>query len=153
MKLVFLVMCVLPLVAVPAAADTAEHSSEHPEASPQGALMTRTVLLPANTNPRGTAFGGWTLAQMDIAGGIIATQRAQGHIVTVGVDEMSFLKPIYVGDAVSFYAEIKNTGRTSITVFIEAWALRGRQGELEKVGEGAYTYVLVDQNGDPKPLP
>lgn len=121
--------------------------------APKGALMVRTVPMPADTNPSGTVFGGWILGQMDIAGSIIGTERAQGQVVTAGVNKMSFLKPIHSGDAMSIYGEITETGRTSITISLETWVQRDRQGDLIKVGEGIFTYVLIDDNGVPKPLP
>ncbi|MEM7090149.1 MAG: acyl-CoA thioesterase [Pseudomonadota bacterium] len=131
----------------------ADNDASTTEEVPKGALMIRTVPMPADTNPYGTVFGGWILGQMDIAGSIIGTERAQGHVVTVGVDKMSFLKPIHAGDAISIYADITETGRTSITVSLETWVQRDRHGALIKAGEGIFTYVLIDANGVPKPLP
>lgn len=156
MKRILALVCCLSIFAADAAAEGtagAQQSVQAEGVTPQGELMIRTAVLPADMNPGGTAFGGWILGQMDIAGGIIGRQRAEGRVVTVGVDKMSFLKPIHAGDAVSIYAEIKGTGRTSITVYLETWAQRDGRGAHEKVGEGTFTYVHVDENGSPKPLP
>src|SRR5882757_6354017 len=89
----------------------------------------RTIAMPADANPAGDIFGGWVLAQMDLAGGVIAHRRAQGRAATVAVTGMTFHLPIFVGDEVSCYAEIVKTGRTSVTVKIESWARRNVTGE------------------------
>jgi acyl-CoA thioesterase YciA len=120
---------------------------------PRGELTTRTLTMPADTNPSGDIFGGWVLAQMDIAGGIFAGQRAEGRVATIAIDGMKFIRPIYVGDVMSIYCELARQGRTSIAVRLEAWALRGRIGEHVKVTEGLFTYVAIDQEGRPRPLP
>ncbi len=119
---------------------------------PQGELTTRTLAMPADANPSGDIFGGWVLSQMDIAGGIAAGQRAKGRVATVAVNAMSFIRPVNVGDILCVYATIERTGRTSISVRLEAWALRGRLGERVKVTEGAFTFVALDQQGKPRPL-
>ena len=119
---------------------------------PQGELTTRTLAMPADANPSGDIFGGWVLSQMDIAGGIAASQRAQGRVATVAVNAMSFLRPVYVGDILCVYAEIERAGRTSMAVRLEAWALRGRMSRRVKVTEGLFTFVSVDEKGNPRPL-
>lgn len=118
-----------------------------------GVLGLRNVAMPADINSGGTIFGGWILSQMDIAGGTISSQRAGGRVVTAGVDEMSFLRPIYIGDVVSIYGEIARIGRTSMAVFLVTWVLRDGSGEFEKVGEGIFTFVAIDDNGIPVPVP
>ena len=120
---------------------------------PRGELTTRTLAMPADTNPSGDIFGGWVLAQMDIAGGIFAGQRAEGRVATIAVDAMKFIRPVYVGDVMCVYCELAREGRTSIAVNLEAWALRGRLGGRVKVTEGLFTYVAIDQEGRPRPLP
>ena len=120
---------------------------------PRGELTTRTLAMPADTNPSGDIFGGWVLAQMDIAGGIFAGQRAEGRVATIAVDAMKFIRPVYVGDVMCVYCELAREGRTSIAVNLEAWALRGRLGDRVKVTEGLFTYVAIDQEGRPRPLP
>jgi acyl-CoA thioesterase YciA len=121
--------------------------------TPQGDLTTRTLAMPADANPAGDIFGGWVLSQMDLASGICAGQRAQGRVVTIAVNAMTFLRPVYVGDVLCVYCSIEREGRTSIGVHIEAWALRNRIGKREKVTDGTFTFVAIDANGRPKLLP
>ena len=123
------------------------------DAEPDGELALRTLCMPAVANPSGDIFGGWVLAQMDIAGGITAGQRAKGRVATVAVDAMTFHRPVYVGDVLCIYAAIQAVGRTSMALELEAWALRGRQGERVKVTEGRFTFVAIDENGRPRPVP
>lgn len=120
---------------------------------PRGELATRTVAMPRDTNPSGDIFGGWLMSQMDIAGGVTAGNRAQGRIVTVAVEGMVFHKPVYVGNVVCCYAEIQKVGTTSITVRIEAWALRRDSTPRVKVTEGIFTYVALDEQGRKRPVP
>ncbi len=124
-----------------------------PTTKPRGELATRTLAMPADANPNGDIFGGWVLAQMDIAGGITAGQLARGRVATVAVDAMTFHLPVYVGDVLCVYADIDRIGRTSMTLHLEAWALRRRQGEKVKVTEGRFTFVALDDNGRPRPVP
>ena len=114
---------------------------------------TRTMAMPADTNPAGDIFGGWVLAQMDIAGGICAGQRAQGRVVTASIDRMSFFKPVRVGDVLGVYTAITRTGRSSMDVLIEAWVRRGLIGSREKVTEATFTFVAVDSEGAAVPIP
>ncbi len=123
-----------------------------PSDEPEGGLTTRTLAMPADANPSGDIFGGWVLSQMDIAGGIAAGQRAKGRVATVAVDAMSFIRPVNVGDILCVYASIVRTGRTSISVNLEAWAMRGRLSERVKVTEGTFTFVAIDQDGKPTPF-
>ena len=121
------------------------------EEEPVGELALRTLAMPANTNVSGDIFGGWLLSQMDIAGGMVAKERAKGRVVTVAVDRMIFHRPVYVGDAVCCYCEIQKVGRTSITVKMQAWAIRGAvHGDRLLVTEGVFTYVVVDEDGRPR---
>jgi acyl-CoA thioesterase YciA len=113
----------------------------------------RTLAMPADTNPSGDVFGGWLLAQMDIAAGTVAYQRAQGRVATVAVDAMTFHQPVFVGDIVSCYAEVIRVGRTSITMQVEVWARRGRTGEEVKVTEGRFTCVAIDEQRRSRPVP
>lgn len=119
---------------------------------PEGELTTRTLAMPADANPSGDIFGGWVLSQMDIAGGIAAGQRAKGRVATVAVNAMSFIRPVNVGDILCVYAKIERTGRTSISVNLEAWAMRGRLSDRVKVTEGTFTFVAIDKNGKPTPF-
>ena len=109
----------------------------------------RTVAMPADANANGDIFGGWMLSQMDLAGSILATQTAKTRVATVGIESMSFQKPIYIGDEVSCYCKVDRIGRTSITIHIESWA-RARLGETaQKVTEGKFTYVAIDEDRQP----
>ena len=115
----------------------------------------RIVPMPADTNAHGTIFGGWVMAQVDIAGSIPAWERAQGPVVTVAVNSFVFREPVFVGDLVSFYARVLKVGRTSITVDVEVFAQRKRDGKAQavKVTEAQLTYVAVDAQRNPRPVP
>ncbi|MGF1527660.1 MAG: acyl-CoA thioesterase [Candidatus Competibacterales bacterium] len=117
---------------------------------PQGELMLRTLAMPADTNPNGDIFGGWLLAQMDIAGGLAAKARARNRVATVAVEAMTFHRPVFVGDVVCCYADFKRVGRTSMTVGIQVWVLRQAiaQGRV-KVTEGVFVYVSIDDQRRP----
>jgi acyl-CoA thioesterase YciA len=119
----------------------------------RGRLTTRTIAMPSDTNPAGDIFGGWVLAQMDIAAGICAGQRAQGRVVTVSVDSMSFIRPVKVGDILGVYTEVAETGRTSMKIHVEAWVRRGRIGDREKVTEATFKFVSIDNEGKSTPIP
>jgi acyl-CoA thioesterase YciA len=119
----------------------------------RGEPAVRTLAMPADTNPSGDIFGGWVLAQMDLAAGIVAAQRAQGRVATAALDGMSFHKPVYVGDLVSCYAKVVRVGRSSMTVQVDTFVLRRRTGDEVKVTEGRFTLVAIDDQGRPRPLP
>ncbi len=127
--------------------------SEEQQKGTRGEMTIRTLAMPADANPSGDIFGGWVLAQMDIAGGIAAGQRARGRVATVAVDAMTFHLPVYVGDVLCVYADVERIGRTSMTLWLEAWALRGRLGERVRVTEGRFTFVAIDDQGRPRPVP
>lgn len=120
---------------------------------PQGRLMTRTMAMPADTNPAGDIFGGWVLAQMDIAAGICAAQRAQSRVVTVTLDSMTFIRPVKVGDILGVYAEVVSVGRTSMVVHVEAWVRRNLFNVREKVTEGHFKFVSLDEDGNSRVIP
>ncbi len=119
---------------------------------PKGKLTIRIVAMPSDTNPSGDIFGGWVLSQMDIAGGVAAVQRTKRRVVTVGVDAMNFIAPVKVGDVLCVYTEIINIGTTSITIAIEAWARRDKMARREKVTQGHFTYVALDDDGKKCPI-
>lgn len=119
----------------------------------RGEPAVRTLAMPADTNPSGDIFGGWVLAQMDLAAGIVAAQRAQGRVATAALDGMSFHRPVYVGDLVSCYARVTRIGRSSMTVQVDTFALRRRTGDEVKVTEGQFTLVALDEEGLPRPVP
>ena len=122
---------------------------------PQGHPVGRLIAMPADTNPEGDIFGGWLLAHMDLAGATPAFERAQGRCVTIALDGMVFLQPVAVGDEVSIYARVLKTGRTSIRVQVEAWKRSRNQASAApvKVTEGVFTYVAIDEERRPRPLP
>jgi len=114
---------------------------------------TRTIAMPGDTNPSGDIFGGWVLSQMDIAAGICAGQRAQGRVVTVSVDAMSFIRPVKVGDVLGVYTEVKKIGTSSMDIHVEAWVRRDKIGNREQVTKGTFTFVAVSDDGKPRPVP
>jgi len=121
--------------------------------TPTGELSLRTVAMPADTNPAGDIFGGWIMSLMDLAAGVAAGTRAKGRVATAAVSNLSFLQPVKVGDVVCVYTEITKTGRTSITVSVEAYVLRRNQGERMRVTAAEFVLVAVDDHGVPRPLP
>jgi acyl-CoA thioesterase YciA len=123
---------------------------------PQGVQpVLRIIPMPADTNAHGTIFGGWVMAQVDLAGSVPAYERAQGPVVTLAVNSFLFKEPVFVGDLVSFYARVTRVGRTSITVDVEVYAQRGRdgRGDAVKVTEAQLTYVAIDAERRPRPIP
>ncbi|MBU6503581.1 MAG: acyl-CoA thioesterase [Burkholderiales bacterium] len=117
-------------------------------------LVLKVIPLPADCNANGDIFGGWVMAQVDLAGSVLPARRAQGRMATVAVNEFVFKQPVRVGDLLSFYSEITHVGRTSITVNVEVYAERIRnQGRYLKVTEASVTYVAIDDAGRPRPLP
>jgi acyl-CoA thioesterase YciA len=119
---------------------------------PRGELSIQTAAMPADTNANGDIFGGWLLAQMDIAGGIAGRNYSRGRTVTIAIESMTFRKPVKVGDVVSCYADLIKVGTTSMTYRIEVWALRSDTFEREKVTEGVFTYVAIGDDGRPRKL-
>jgi acyl-CoA thioesterase YciA len=120
-----------------------------PEAEP----ALRAIAMPADANPNGDIFGGWLLSQMDLAGGAVARRRAKGRTATVAITGMSFHRPVFVGDEVTCYASILRVGTTSITVKVESWVRRGTSDEQIEVTEGTFTYVAIDSDRRPRPVP
>ena len=120
---------------------------------PRGESTTRTVAMPKDTNPSGDIFGGWLMSEMDLAGSIVAWQRAQGRVATVAVRAMAFHSPVHVGDVLCCYTDIVKIGTTSITVNIEAWAQPRSQVKRIKVTEGEFVFVALDGEGQKRPLP
>jgi len=110
----------------------------------------RSIAMPADTNPAGDIFGGWILSQMDLAGGSHAYYVAQGRVSTVAVTAMQFHLPGYVGDEGSCYCATQKIGTTSITVLVETWVRRRRLEKAVKVTEGLFTFVALDERGEPR---
>lgn len=123
---------------------------------PSGEMVLRTLAMPADTNANGDIFGGWLMSQMDIGGAILAKELAQGRVVTVRVDGMTFLKPVAVGDVICCYAQCLKTGTSSLTINIEVWVKKVSSepiGQRYRATEAVFTYVAVDNSGKPQPLP
>ena len=120
----------------------------------EGDLTIRVMAMPADTNASGDIFGGWLMSQVDIAGSIVARRRAQGRIVTVAVDSFQFRNPVFVGDVISCYASITRIGKTSLTINVKAFAERqGKSHNNHLVTEADLTYVAMDDQRRPRPLP
>ena len=124
---------------------------------PGGDLILRTLAMPADTNPQGDIFGGWIMAQMDIAGGIMANEIARSRIVTVAVESINFIKPVHVGDVVGCYGKVIRIGTTSLTINLEVWVKAAQpritqEMQMFKVTEAAFTYVAVDPEGKKQPV-
>jgi acyl-CoA thioesterase YciA len=131
----------------------------NPTLDPQGSpkdhqLALRVTPMPADVNANGDIFGGWVMAQVDIAGGVTAARRARGRVVTVAVNAFQFKQPVSVGDLVSFYTQVVAVGRTSITVHVEVLAERNPADPVTvKVTEATLTYVAIDGSGQKRALP
>ena len=125
--------------------------TDQPPEIPGGAQL-RTIAMPRDTNANGSIFGGWTLSQMDMAGGTLAAERAGGAVATVSIEAMRFLRPVSVGDEVSCYCTLGEVGETSVAVKIETWARERGGKEAEKVTEGVFTYVALGEDGRPRTL-
>ena len=114
----------------------------------------RVVPMPADVNQHGDIFGGWIMAQVDIAGGVIAARRARGRVATVAVNSFTFKQPVLVGDLVTFFAEITKVGRTSVTIAVEVFAQRNPDDVVTvKVTEASLTYVSVGADRRPREIP
>ena len=116
-------------------------------------LVLKVIPMPADCNASGDIFGGWVMAQVDLAGAVLPARRVKGRIATVAVNEFIFKQAVKVGDILSFFARITKVGRTSVTVQVEVYAERYRsQGEYSKVTEAQLTYVAIDAQGRPQPI-
>ncbi len=120
---------------------------------PQGELTTRTMAMPADSNPAGDIFGGWVLSQMDIAAGICASERAQCRTVTVALDGMHFIRPVKIGDILCVYTEIERIGNTSLDIRVEAWVQRDRSRNTVKVTKAKFKFVALGVDGRPRQVP
>jgi acyl-CoA thioesterase YciA len=114
----------------------------------------RVMPMPADANQNGDIFGGWIMAQVDVAGGTVAGRIARGRVATVAVKEFVFKQPVQVGDLLSFYVDVERIGTTSITVTVEVYAeRRPTDPQVVKVTEATLTYVAIDSGGRPRPVP
>lgn len=127
---------------------TAENKEQDGGPSPGRDPALRTFAMPRDANPNGDIFGGWIMAQMDLAGAVAAVRRARGRVATVA----EFHRPVNIGDLVSCYAEVTRVGRTSLRVEIETWVERRMNRVQEKVTAGTFTYVAIDEKGRPRPV-
>ncbi|RJG02248.1 acyl-CoA thioesterase [Noviherbaspirillum sedimenti] len=130
-------------------------SNEQRTTLPPGKMPELRVLpMPADANIHGDVFGGWIMAQVDIAGSLPAARRANGRVATIAVNSFLFKHPVFIGDVLTFYADIVKVGKTSITVNVEVYAERNRlQAETVKVTEATLTYVATDEERKPRTLP
>jgi acyl-CoA thioesterase YciA len=126
-----------------------------PSVLPDGAeLVLRVMPLPADSNANGDIFGGWIMAQVDLAGAVLPARIAKGRIATVAVNEFVFKQPVSIGDLLSFYARVTRIGNTSVTVHVEVYAERNPANlHVVKVTEANVTYVAIDRDGAPRLLP
>lgn len=137
------------------ASNNPQHSSLIPHVAlpTDKELVLKVIPLPADCNANGDIFGGWVMAQVDLAGSVIPARHTQGRMATVAVNEFIFKQPVRVGDILSFYSEVTRIGRTSVTVNVEVFAERFRsQGKYIKVTEASVTYVAIDDQGRPRKL-
>jgi len=117
-------------------------------------LVLKVIPMPADCNANGDIFGGWVMAQVDLAGSVVPARYTQGRMATVAVNEFIFKQPVRVGDILSFFSKVSRIGRTSITVKVEVYAERYHsQGKYLKVTEASLTYVAIDDNGKPREIP
>ena len=117
-------------------------------------LVMRVMPMPADANGNGDIFGGWIMAQVDLAGAVLPARIAKGRIATVAVNQFVFKEPVSMGDLLSFYAKVERVGRTSVTVNVEVYAERNpAKLHVVKVTEANLTYVAIDRSGRPRPIP
>ena len=117
-------------------------------------LVLKVIPMPADSNANGDIFGGWVMAQVDLAGSVIPARYTRGRMATVAVNEFIFKQPVRVGDILTFFSKLVRIGRTSITVKVEVYAERfSAQGHYVKVTEASLTYVAIDEHGRPRPIP
>ena len=120
----------------------------------QGELVMKVIPMPADVNANGDIFGGWVMAQVDLAGSVLPARHVKGRMATVAVNEFIFKHPVRVGDILSFYSNVQRIGRTSITIQVEVYAERyDAQGNYMKVTQANLTYVAIDEQGRPRPIP
>jgi acyl-CoA thioesterase YciA len=121
---------------------------------PPGMPVLRVMPMPSDANMHGDVFGGWIMSQVDIAGGVKAAARAKGRVATIAVTQFVFKQPVFIGDVLSFYADIVRVGTTSITVNVEVYAQRNPEDpQVHKVTEATLTYVATDENRRPRTVP
>lgn len=120
---------------------------------PSGKLTLQVIAMPKDTNPHGDIFAGWLMSQMDVAAATAAGQISKGRATTVAIDRVEFLSPVSVGDQVSCYAELLDTGRSSMKIRIEVYVTDARANQTRKVTEGVFIYVAINDMGGIRQLP
>jgi acyl-CoA thioesterase YciA len=140
---------------LPLTSDEPPNMPQNPPDLPHDAhLVLRVIPMPSDANQGGSIFGGWIMAQVDLAGSVLPVRRSRGRVTTVAVNSFVFKTPVSVGDLLSFYARIERVGTTSMTVHVEVWAERNpTQPQLVKVTEANLVYVAIDVQGQPRPVP
>jgi acyl-CoA thioesterase YciA len=129
-------------------------SSHSDQVGPGMELVLRVIPMPADANASGDVFGGWIMAQVDLAGSVTSSRAAKGRVVTVAVNQFVFKQPVSIGDLLSFYSRVERIGRTSVTVHVEVHAERNpAEPVVVKVTEASLTYVAVDPQGQPRVIP
>jgi len=123
------------------------------ETLPTIAPTIRVTTMPADANPYGDIFGGWLMSQMDMAAGLVAARHSAGRAVTIAVDGMAFLRPVFVGDEVSVFAHLVKVGNTSMSIEVEAWRRARHSAESYKVTQARFVFVAIDENRQPRPVP
>ena len=123
------------------------------EDGPDGQLTLQTIAMPADTNANGDIFGGWLMAQMDLGASVLARHRACGRVATVAADGITFLRPVHVGDTVSIFARMLETGRTSMRIAVEVWVIRQPEARRARMSRATFVFVAVDEQGAKRPLP
>jgi acyl-CoA thioesterase YciA len=119
------------------------------ETDQRGELVIQTIAMPKDTNRHGDIFGGWLVAQMDLGSAILASKIAKARVVTVAIEQISFLQPVHVGDTVACYARLEKIGRTSMRIPVEVWVHRFMSGEEVRVADAVFIYVAIDDAGKP----
>ncbi len=140
--------------AVSAAVPDAEHAMSPQTLPDSSQLVLRVMPLPADVNANGDIFGGWIMAQVDLAGAVLPSRIAKGRIATVAVNQFIFKQPVSLGDLLSFYARVTRIGNTSISIHVDVFAERNPANlQVVKVTEADLTYVAIDHDGKPRPVP
>ena len=125
-------------------ADLLPDSDHNP--APQGELALQVPAMPRDTNPDNDIFGGWVVSQMDLAAEITARKVARGRVATVSIHQLTFMRPIEVGDMVSCYTDVTNIGASSVHIDVEVWIRGPADAELHKVTEGTFVFVAIDED-------
>ena len=123
------------------------------QSPPVVAPTVRVMAMPADTNPYGDIFGGWLVSQMDSAAGSVASRYSHGRAVTIAIDGMTFLRPVFVGDEVSVFARLVATGRTSMKIAVEAWRRARHDDHSYQVTSATFTFVAVSEDRQPRRVP